>query len=132
LLFGYHCESTALVECVRHIESEPDWLLLLLQYLKEIYCVPAQPLVIKACADLVKARVAGDALALSGRDRGAAEMMKGWLTSTGTGKGGVAGSPAGGKPGERLLILVGTYSIGKERLAKGESWGRCSVGEVVR
>jgi DNA cross-link repair 1A protein len=97
-----------------------------MQYLKEIYCVPAQPLVIRACADLVKARVAGDDLALSGKDRGAAEMMKGWLTtaktepeaSTSTNRSPV--SPANGKRKERLLILVGTYSIGKERLAKGK------------
>lgn len=98
--------------------------------------MPAQPLVIKACADLVKARVAGDDLALSGKDRGAAEMMKGWLTAakpepeagaSGGGDveivGGAGGSPASGKRKERLLILVGTYSIGKERLAKGEQFG---------
>lgn len=85
--------------------------------------MPAQPLVIKACADLVKARVAGDDLALSGKDRGAAELMKGWLTAPkpepDAGASAEPGSPSGRKRKERLLILVGTYSIGKERLAKG-------------
>lgn len=93
------------------------------------YCFPAQPLVVQACSDLVKARVEGDDLALSGKDRGAAELMKGWLEAkaeleAATGEKldlepdvEVEVKP---KQKERLLVLVGTYSIGKERLAKGQ------------
>lgn len=114
-------------------------------YLDAKYCFPAQELVVNACAQLVKERVEGDLVALgrtggADEERGRG-MMKGWL---GEGKAkkeeqdaeeeaeralleaeneaeGVVKSEVDVKPvkkekkKEKLLVLVGTYSIGKER-----------------
>jgi DNA cross-link repair 1A protein len=108
-------------------------------YLDARYCFPAQELVIDACSALVKQFVEGDEGALS--RVGGEEQMKGekamrsWLEKEvkvevkdegdvkeedggeGKGKGKMKEEEGEKKPvkKERLLVLVGTYSIGKER-----------------
>ncbi|KAL8278349.1 hypothetical protein RQP46_009241 [Phenoliferia psychrophenolica] len=102
-------------------------------YLDPKYCFPAQQLVIDACAELVRARVVeGDQAALyragpAGQAK-QEEMMKGWMQKSTvvspkkeeSGKEvDVEEVKVKVKPRERLLVLVGTYSIGKERIVKG-------------
>lgn len=100
-------------------------------YLNPRYCFPAQEQVVDACAELIKCRVEGDREALKRGSGGGAqlvrqgEMMKGWLSKAKKeeeedDKSAIAladAKPA--KPAERLLVMVGTYSIGKERIVKG-------------
>lgn len=101
-------------------------------YLNPRYCFPAQEQVVDACAELIKCRVEGDRQALMRGSGGGAqlvrqgEMMKGWLSKAKKEEeeeeikpivASVDEKPA--KPVERLLVMVGTYSIGKERIVKG-------------
>ncbi|KAF8216817.1 DRMBL-domain-containing protein [Mycena galopus ATCC 62051] len=76
-------------------------------YLDPKYTFPPQPLVISACAEFAK-RIA------SGKTHDpAAHKMDSWLTS-------VACDPKGKQKAqpERILMVVGTYSVGKERIVK--------------
>lgn len=95
----------------------------------------------KACAELIVERVVkGEKAALyrtGGKDAEDAEKaMKGWLSSavvkiesadvqmdTGDvkGKGKVKVEEKMASEKEKTLVVVGTYSIGKERIVKGES-----------
>lgn len=68
-----------------------------------------------ACAELVRSRVDGDEGAL-GRVGGAeqergVQLMKGWLVKSEEKEEEVVKV----KKEERLLVVIGTYSIGKER-----------------
>ncbi|KAJ3503570.1 hypothetical protein NLJ89_g8372 [Agrocybe chaxingu] len=72
-------------------------------YLDPKYTFPPQPLVISACAELVKKITSGQA-----SDK--ASSMLSWVTSS-KGKGKQKETP-------KLLVVVGTYSIGKERIVK--------------
>ena len=94
----------------------------------------------EACAELIRCRVGGDRNALMKGSGGGAqlvrqgEMMKGWLSKAkkeemeemdmktlfsneDDQKKDICKAE---KPRERLLVMVGTYSIGKERIVKGE------------
>lgn len=97
-------------------------------YLDPKYCFPAQQLVIDACAELVRQRVVdGDQAALyrtDGAGGKSEQMMKSWIgqakveTEDAKVEEGVEPKKEDDvkpKPRERLLVLVGTYSIGKER-----------------
>ncbi|KAF8074931.1 beta-lactamase-like protein [Lyophyllum atratum] len=73
-------------------------------YLDPKYTFPSQPLVISACAELARKLVAGESITEN------TASMDVWRTS--------------GNPGanwakvDKMLIVVGTYSIGKERIVK--------------
>ncbi|KAJ7035614.1 DNA cross-link repair protein pso2/snm1 [Mycena alexandri] len=77
-------------------------------YLDLKYTFPPQPLVISACAELAKHIAAGKSLG------GAAPKMDSWLAT----------APSIDTKGkhkaqtERILMVVGTYSVGKERIVK--------------
>lgn len=95
-------------------------------YLDPKYCFPAQQLVIDACAELVRRRVVdGDQAALYRTEPGGGkgeQMMKSWIETAKSEKveeplGDIKTEDIKSKPRERLLVLVGTYSIGKERCA---------------
>ncbi|KAJ7777463.1 DNA cross-link repair protein pso2/snm1 [Mycena metata] len=77
-------------------------------YLDSKYTFPPQPLVISACAELAKHITEGRSLG------GAAAKMDSWLATAASGD-------AKGKQkvqSERILMVVGTYSVGKERIVK--------------
>lgn len=90
-------------------------------YLNAKYCFPPQPQVISACAELAKQIVdnaSNDAYA-GAVSTGAIDA---WCKS-GLGKGKERQADSLPKPGPRkteskLLVVVGTYSIGKERIVK--------------
>lgn len=99
------------------------------------YCFPAQDLVISACSDLIVSRVAGDVSALY-KTKGKAQAeqakaIKGWLATKADDDALGVVRVDSGVPAveERVLVVVGTYSIGKERIVKGtptllgHSWG---------
>ncbi|KAJ7105479.1 DNA cross-link repair protein pso2/snm1 [Mycena crocata] len=75
-------------------------------YLDPKYTFPPQPLVISACAELAK-RIA------AGKTHDSVPKMDSWITSVpGDSKGKQKAQP------ERILMVVGTYSVGKERIVK--------------
>jgi DNA cross-link repair 1A protein len=128
-------------------------------YLNPKYCFPAQEQVINACSELVRCRMLGDRDALKKGSGGGAqlvrqgEMMKGWLSKAKkeelleeglldvTATSAIVKADPGNdnkpsledvkdeKPRERLLVMVGTYSIGKERIVKGGC--SCHAGLVL-
>ncbi|XP_006461805.1 hypothetical protein AGABI2DRAFT_185905 [Agaricus bisporus var. bisporus H97] len=73
-------------------------------YLNPRYTFPPQPLVISACAELSRRILAGEPTTVN-------KTMKSWLPSLPSLK------PTAGTKG-RILVVVGTYSIGKERIVK--------------
>ncbi|KIY71920.1 DRMBL-domain-containing protein [Cylindrobasidium torrendii FP15055 ss-10] len=77
-------------------------------YLDPKYSFPPQPQVISACAELAK-RIS------DGTTTNTKSPMNGWLTSTPAGP---SSSPGTSKKMKRTLMIVGTYSIGKERIVK--------------
>ncbi|KAM0745986.1 hypothetical protein T439DRAFT_330178 [Meredithblackwellia eburnea MCA 4105] len=104
-------------------------------YLDPKYCFPAQKLVVQACAELVRRRVGDgdeDALLVEREAAGRREMesMRKWVEKgkkeeeeidLGMGLGDEDGEKMskGKRKKERLLVFVGMYSIGKERIVKG-------------
>ncbi|KAF7370359.1 DNA cross-link repair protein PSO2/SNM1 [Mycena sanguinolenta] len=76
-------------------------------YLDPKYTFPPQPLVISACAELAKRIAAGKT------HDPAAPKMDSWLAS---GPSDVKGKQKA--QAERILMVVGTYSVGKERIVK--------------
>ncbi|RPD53376.1 DRMBL-domain-containing protein [Lentinus tigrinus ALCF2SS1-7] len=84
-------------------------------YLDPKYCFPPQPLVITACADLAKRLVQGKSMeeALSGDVK--PRTMAGWFTRVE--KSDKDKEKTSAVP-EKILVVVGTYSIGKERIVK--------------
>ncbi|KAK0467164.1 beta-lactamase-like protein [Desarmillaria tabescens] len=74
-------------------------------YLDPKYTFPPQPLVISACAELAKHIVNGSVV----KDKGA--RMNGWLNPA-------PPKETGKQKSDRILMVVGTYSIGKERIVK--------------
>ncbi|EAU90173.1 DNA cross-link repair protein pso2/snm1 [Coprinopsis cinerea okayama7 len=72
-------------------------------YLDPKYTFPPQPLVVSACANLAKKLANGEST------RQASGMFSSWLT-TSKGKGKEVDKPT--------LFVIGTYSIGKERIVK--------------
>ncbi|KII87489.1 hypothetical protein PLICRDRAFT_93233 [Plicaturopsis crispa FD-325 SS-3] len=76
-------------------------------YLDPKYTFPPQPLVIQACAELAKRLVDGEA-------SGTGKTVDGWFSKA------EKAAESKGKAREKgqLLIVVGTYSIGKERIVK--------------
>ncbi|KAJ7117736.1 DNA repair metallo-beta-lactamase-domain-containing protein [Mycena epipterygia] len=76
-------------------------------YLDPKYTFPPQPLVISACAELAKRIAAGKT------HDSAAPKMDAWVTSVSRDlKGKQKAQP------DRILMVVGTYSVGKERIVK--------------
>ncbi|KAF9047192.1 DRMBL-domain-containing protein [Hymenopellis radicata] len=74
-------------------------------YLDPKYTFPPQPLVISACAELAKRIATGTPI----KDN--SSTMATWLKS-------VPQDTKGKQKSERILMVVGTYSIGKERIVK--------------
>ncbi|KAH9479471.1 DNA cross-link repair protein pso2/snm1 [Psilocybe cubensis] len=74
-------------------------------YLDPKYTFPPQPLVISACANLAKRLVSGES------NKQSTSTVLTWMSSSEIGKGKV-------KEISKPLIVIGTYSIGKERIAK--------------
>ncbi|KAF9454237.1 DRMBL-domain-containing protein [Macrolepiota fuliginosa MF-IS2] len=73
-------------------------------YLHPKYTFPPQPLVISACAELSRRLLAGEPTTTN-------RTMKSWLPS-------VPSIKSGFEKKGRTLVVVGTYSIGKERVVK--------------
>lgn len=78
-------------------------------YLNPRYMFPAQAQVISACAELAKRLVSGQGIAAAEDDKG---TVSNWLTLIPKSETKACAKPA------NTLILVGTYSIGKERIVK--------------
>ncbi|KAJ6486385.1 DNA cross-link repair protein pso2/snm1 [Mycena vitilis] len=78
-------------------------------YLDPKYSFPPQPLVISACAELAKRVIDGKV------HNDSAPKMNAWLKPPS-----VADDPKGKQKArpERILMVVGTYSVGKERIVK--------------
>ena len=119
-------------------------------YLNPKYCFPPQPQVIEACANLARRTVLGisetappmednkddlkpdlHAAKIEEQER-SKEMMEGWLVKKEDVVGVKAEDGMEGevkeelvelkpKPKGRTLVVMGTYSIGKERIVKGVS-----------
>ncbi|KWU47380.1 DRMBL-domain-containing protein [Rhodotorula sp. JG-1b] len=116
-IFRYlHCGGAASWLQIPHLTCDLtihilDAIYLDTTYLGPSYCFPAQELVISACAELVKERVVGgDESALWRADDEKPDL----------------------KPKkERLLVLVGTYSIGKERYLETDSAAHSIVKAIA-
>ncbi|KAH9893379.1 DRMBL-domain-containing protein [Cubamyces lactineus] len=85
-------------------------------YLDPKYCFPPQPLVISACAELSKRLVQGHSIDDSA-DSEKTRTMKGWFTRIEKSDKGKDKEKASTAP-RKVLVVVGTYSIGKERIVK--------------
>ncbi|KAH7920380.1 DRMBL-domain-containing protein [Leucogyrophana mollusca] len=82
-------------------------------YLDPKYTFPPQPLVISACAELARRIVAGEAIGPADCNGKRMLTMDAWVTAQ--------SRPEVKKeeqPSQRILVVIGTYSIGKERIVK--------------
>ncbi|KZT25277.1 DRMBL-domain-containing protein [Neolentinus lepideus HHB14362 ss-1] len=85
-------------------------------YLDPKYCFPPQPLVISACAELARRIVSGRSV--SGQEahlKGQSRTMTSWLMSQDKA---ITSSTVEVDASAKVLVVVGTYSIGKERIVK--------------
>ncbi|KAF9245362.1 DRMBL-domain-containing protein [Melanogaster broomeanus] len=82
-------------------------------YLDPKYTFPPQPLVISACAELAQRVVAGEAVGIPDVDGKRNFTMDAWMIPLTN-----IGATERQTPQERVLVIVGTYSIGKERIVK--------------
>ncbi|KAJ3863527.1 DNA cross-link repair protein pso2/snm1 [Lentinula novae-zelandiae] len=80
-------------------------------YLDPKYTFPPQPLVISACAELAKRIQHGDSLLYPAQPG----TMSAWVT---TSNADVKGKQKDTAKANNVLMIVGTYSIGKERIVK--------------
>ncbi|KAF7795044.1 hypothetical protein EIP86_006188 [Pleurotus ostreatoroseus] len=84
-------------------------------YLDPKYCFPPQSQVISACAELARRIVSGESLQGDAGSKDKKEgRVDGWLKVLGKSKESVQSQTKTGK----TLVVVGTYSIGKERIVK--------------
>ncbi|KIJ55732.1 hypothetical protein M422DRAFT_57998 [Sphaerobolus stellatus SS14] len=104
--------------CPRHVlhteikGKKLDTIYLDTTYLDPKYCFPPQPLVISACAELAR-RLVESGSATNAKDSGN-KSLSGWLSRSDKGK---ERADQNIKP-EKVLVVVGTYTIGKERIVK--------------
>ncbi|KIJ61948.1 hypothetical protein HYDPIDRAFT_176722 [Hydnomerulius pinastri MD-312] len=82
-------------------------------YLDPKYIFPPQPLVISACAELARRLVAGEVISPPDASGKRNSTMDSWMNPSTSGEGKGRQTPQ-----ERILVIVGTYSIGKERIVK--------------
>ncbi|KAA1469052.1 DRMBL-domain-containing protein [Dentipellis sp. KUC8613] len=81
-------------------------------YLNPKYTFPSQAQVISACADLAKKVVSGESVATAIKGNGSTKTMDDWFTIV------PKSEDKGNVKIQRTLVVVGTYSIGKERVVK--------------
>ncbi|KAM5536570.1 hypothetical protein V8D89_009665 [Ganoderma adspersum] len=86
-------------------------------YLDPKYCFPPQPLVISACAELAKRLVLGRSAEEGAAGDAKPRTMAGWFARVEKSDKGKEKEKANG-PSNKILVVVGTYSIGKERIVK--------------
>ncbi|KIJ20718.1 hypothetical protein PAXINDRAFT_66030 [Paxillus involutus ATCC 200175] len=82
-------------------------------YLDPKYTFPPQPLVVSACAELARRVVAGQVVGIPDANGKRDSTMDAWMVPPATAGGKERQAPVG-----RVLVIVGTYSIGKERIVK--------------
>ncbi|KAI0035352.1 DRMBL-domain-containing protein [Vararia minispora EC-137] len=82
-------------------------------YLNPRYTFPSQSQTISACADLAKKLVTGEHVAFTGGEKGMLHTMEKWFPADAKIETDRATSKA-----SNMLVVVGTYSIGKERIVK--------------
>ncbi|TBU40981.1 DRMBL-domain-containing protein [Dichomitus squalens] len=86
-------------------------------YLDPKYCFPPQPLVISACAELARRLVQGKSVEDKAGGEAKPRTVTGWFTRVEKSEKGKEKEKAIASS-EKILIVVGTYSIGKERILK--------------
>ncbi|KAG1792628.1 DRMBL-domain-containing protein [Suillus plorans] len=82
-------------------------------YLDSKYTFPPQPLVISACAELAKRIVSGEWIGAPDTNGKRNSTMDAWVIPSDRADDTVMKTPK-----DRMLVVVGTYSIGKERIVK--------------
>lgn len=82
-------------------------------YLDPKYTFPPQPLVISACAELAKRIVSGEWIGAPDTNGKRNSTMDAWVIPSER-----ADDTVVKQPKDRMLVVVGTYSIGKERIVK--------------
>ncbi|EIN09596.1 DRMBL-domain-containing protein [Punctularia strigosozonata HHB-11173 SS5] len=86
-------------------------------YLDLKYCFPPQKLVIDACAELARRKVFGEPdQSTSEKFKAGLGMVTSWVTVQPKRENDGTHVPKAGE--NRILVIVGTYSIGKERVVK--------------
>ncbi|KAH7913856.1 DRMBL-domain-containing protein [Hygrophoropsis aurantiaca] len=85
-------------------------------YLDHKYTFPPQPLVISACAELARRIVSGEAISPADSSGKRMLTMDTWISAQPKKETKKEGEQP--PPQQRILVVVGTYSIGKERIVK--------------